>query len=306
MYDITTFYAFFELQKDELKHHKAALLGLMEEGRVKGTILVATEGINATLCGEAEPLHQCVQAIKAYFDCEFPETKSQTPFIAFKKPKVRIKPTLVKIGVTLEQPEQVGQYVEPAEWNELITRDDVTVIDTRNSYETYLGSFKGAYDPDTRKFNHLPDILPEEVKVDKTRKIATFCTGGIRCEKYTAWLKDQGYDEVYHLKGGILKYLADIPEEESLWEGSCYVFDDRVAVKHGLELDESVANCPACGHTLTAMDLRSIYYIPNERCRHCATFPPANYDLLDSEADAAPVAAIQSHIAKEQKNEASA
>ncbi len=283
-YDITTFYAFFPLEEDKLVAHKASLLGLLEKHQIRGTILVATEGINATLCGAPEALSACVDAIKDYCQCDFPETKSQTPLMAFKKAKVRIKPTLVKIGVGLAAPEDVGGYVEPEDWNDLIARDDVTVIDTRNSYETYLGSFKGAYDPETRKFNHLPDVLPEEVQADKSRKIATFCTGGIRCEKYTAWLKEQGYDNVYHLKGGILKYLAEIPEEESLWEGSCYVFDDRVAVKHGLELDESVANCPACGHTLTAMDLRSKYYIPNERCRHCATFPPANYDLLEKDA----------------------
>ncbi len=281
MLTITTFYHFLPLAAHDLPKHKEMLLGKMIDAEIKGTIYVATEGFNSTLCGSDEAIKKYVAFIKEYFECDFEQTLSYAPFNAFRKSKVKIKPTLVKIGVELNDPDNVGTYVDPKDWNDLISRDDVTLIDTRNSYETYLGTFKNAYDPETRKFNQITDILPDEVKDDKKRKIATFCTGGIRCEKYTALLKEQGYDEVYHLKGGILKYLEETPEEESLWEGSCYVFDDRVAVKHGLELDESVSNCPACGHTLQAMDLRSVHYIPGKQCRHCDTFPPANYDLLD-------------------------
>ena len=281
MLTVTTFYHFMSLIKDDLPRHRELLLNAMIDADIKGTIYIAQEGCNATLCGEENAITRYVAFIKEHFHCEFEQTLSLTPIQAFKKSKVKIKPTLVKIGVALDDPENVGTYIEPKDWNDFISRDDVTLIDTRNSYETYLGTFKNAYDPQTRKFNQITDILPEEVRENKNRKIATFCTGGIRCEKYTALLKEQGYDEVYHLKGGILKYLEEMPKEESLWEGSCYVFDDRVAVKHGLTLDESVSNCPACGHTLQAMDLRSVHYIPGKQCRHCDTFPPANYDLLD-------------------------
>jgi UPF0176 protein len=281
MLNVTTFYHFVRLAQDDLPEHRNFLLTAMIAANIKGTIYVAEEGFNATLCGEDDAVHEYVAALKDHFQCDFQQTISYAHNQAFKKSKVKIKPTLVKIGVDLQHPDQVGTYIEPQDWNAFISRDDVTVIDARNTYETYLGTFKNAYDPKTRKFNQITDMLPEAVKQDKSKKIATFCTGGIRCEKYTALLKEQGYDEVYHLKGGILKYLAEIPEQQSLWEGSCYVFDDRVAVKHGLEVDAAAGSCPACGHTLQAMDLRSVHYIAGVQCRHCDSFPPANYDLLE-------------------------
>ncbi len=284
MYEVSTFYSFFSIDEDALLERKAQLLTLLQTHEVRGTILIAAEGINATLCARHDALQTCMTELKNLLGCDFAQTLSDSPIQAFGKAKVRIKPTLVKLGQLLDCPECVGTYVEPADWNDFISRDDVVVIDTRNSYETYLGTFKGSIAPDTRKFNHLPSLSPEALGIPKNAKIATFCTGGIRCEKYTAWLKQEGYDDVYHLKGGILRYLAETPEAESLWEGSCYVFDDRVAVKHGLAMDEDAQNCPACGHTLVASDLRMDAYIPGERCAHCATFPPANYDLLERRA----------------------
>lgn len=281
-YHVSTFYQFFPLEEDRLADHKAGLLAILEQHEVRGTILIATEGINATLCGYPEPLQTAITDIKERLGCDFRQTLSESPIQAFGKAKVRIKPVLVKIGTMLSAPQEVGTYVEPQEWNELIARGDVIVLDTRNSYETYLGTFKGAIAPQTRNFNQLPDISPEALGLEKSATIATFCTGGIRCEKYTAWLKEHGYDEVYHLKGGILRYLTEVPEENSLWEGSCYVFDDRVAVTHALEPDETVANCPNCGHTLVASDLRMPEYVPGERCAHCPSHPPSNMAYLDA------------------------
>lgn len=284
MYQVSTFYAFVNIEAEHLPTHRDALLQSMAALEVRGTIILATEGFNATLCASPEAIAAFTRTIERRFDVCFSQTLSNSPMQAFGKSKVKIKPALVKLGAPLRQPEARGAYVEPSEWNAFITRDDVIVLDTRNSYETYLGTFKGAVDPATRKFNHLPEATLEALDLPKDKKIATFCTGGIRCEKYTAWLKEKGYEEVYHLKGGILRYLAEVPEEESLWEGSCYVFDDRVAVTHGLRLDEAAASCKACGHSLTASDLRHEAYVPGQRCAHCEQYPPSNYDLLDAAA----------------------
>ncbi|TAE35013.1 MAG: hypothetical protein EAY65_00230 [Alphaproteobacteria bacterium] len=278
---ISTFYVFTAIDPNQLITEKAWLLDVMKQHHILGTILLAHEGLNATICGEDAPLEACIAAIKARYDCDFRQTLSTHESYPFHKAKVRIKPTLVKLGAEIHDAEQVGTYLSPREWNELLQQDDVVLLDTRNVYETHLGTFKGAIDPNTRKFNHLPAYTLEHLAHAKDKKLATFCTGGIRCEKYTAWLKEQGFTQVYHLEGGILRYLHEIPEEESLWEGSCYVFDDRVAVKHGHAVDREASNCPNCGHTLTAKDLTSEHYVHGVRCRHCDSYPPSNYDLLE-------------------------
>jgi UPF0176 protein len=274
--DVSTFYAFFPVEPTLLIRHQKALVASMQKHGVKGTIILASEGINATIAGEAEPLQAFIAALKNILGCEFSQRISHSPFQPFNKSKVKVKPTLIKLGAEIANPQDVGTYVAPKDWNALISRKDVVVLDTRNMYETHIGTFKGAVDPNTRNFNQLPAESLQALNLPKDKPIATFCTGGIRCEKYTAWLKEQGYSEVYHLQGGILHYLAEIPEEQSLWEGSCYVFDERIAVTHGMAIDESVAACPSCGHSLTARDLKSEYYIHGERCPYCETFPPSN------------------------------
>ncbi len=281
---ISTFYCFIELAQSELPKTKADLLAILLEYRIKGTMLVATEGINATICSDEPHLEVCVQAIKTRLKCDFPQTISHSNIAPFRKAKVRIKPALVKMlsekrNLAAIATCEIGEYVAPENWNELISQEGVIIIDARNLYETHLGKFKGAVDPKTRKFNHLTDFTNGAVA--KSATIATYCTGGIRCERYSAWLKAEGYANVYHLQGGILRYLAEIPEEQSLWEGSCYVFDDRVSLKHGLEVDETTTSCLACGHSLIARELQSEKYMYGKSCPHCETCPPSNYDLLE-------------------------
>ena len=162
----------------------------------------------------------------------------------------------------------VGTYVAPEDWNALISDPETIVIDTRNDYETAIGMFKGAVDPNTRTFREFPDWVRENAGLHNKPKIAMYCTGGIRCEKATAFMKEQGFDEVYHLKGGILKYLEEVPAEESLWEGACFVFDERVSVLHGLEEGEHKL-CRACRHPLTAEEITSPLYEAGVSCPHC-------------------------------------
>jgi UPF0176 protein len=290
-YDVSTFYAFFPVEEKMLVKHQKALVAAMVATDVKGTIILATEGINATICGQGERLRECLRQVKQILGCEFSERVSASPFQPFGKSKVRVKPTLIKLGAPIHHAENVGKYVLPSEWNALISRPDVIVVDTRNIYETHLGTFKGAVDPNTRNFNQLPEGTVNALSFPKDAPIATFCTGGIRCEKYTAWLIEQGYQEVYHLKGGILSYLEEIPEAESLWEGSCYVFDERIAVKHGLVIDETVSSCAACGHSLTARDLKSPLYHYGEHCSYCDTFPASNEGGSYNESGVAAVGA---------------
>jgi UPF0176 protein len=284
-YTVTTFYCFKKLPAPELQIIKTKLQNILVQNQIKGTILIAPEGINATICAtDSQQLQNGVTQIKAHLGIEFPQTISTSPIDPFPKAKVRIKPALVKLldekrNLSELEAHEIGKYVKPEDWNELIANDDVIIIDARNLYETHLGSFKGAVDPKTRKFNHLSDFTKQ--KIPKDAKIATYCTGGIRCERYSAWLKAEGYENVYHLEGGILRYLVEVSEEQSLWQGSCYVFDDRVAVKHGLEVDETATSCLACGHSLIARELQSEKYMYGKSCPHCETYPPSNFDLLE-------------------------
>jgi UPF0176 protein len=286
MFTISTFYCFTVIDEHALPSLKQHLLALLLEHEVKGTILVATEGINATICARnAERLTSCIERIKITIGKDFPQTVSSSPIDPFPKAKVRIKPALVKMleekrNLATLQPHEFGEYLTPTAWNSLLQEENVVLIDARNSYETHLGTFKGATDPSTRKFNHLSDVTASQMAIPKDAKIATYCTGGIRCERYTAWLKAQGYEHVYHLQGGILKYLAEIPEEQSLWEGSCYVFDDRIAVTHGLQVDETTTSCLNCGHSLIAREVQSEKYEYGKSCPHCDTYPPSNYDMI--------------------------
>ena len=214
---------------------------LLEEARrldIRGTILLAPEGINGTIAGKPESLAAMMTFIRGlapFTDLESKE--SHAVDMPFKRIKVRLKKEIVSMGVPGVDPNHlVGTYVAPEEWNALISNPDVLVIDTRNSFEFQAGSFVGAVDPETTSFGQFPHYVARELSGEKQRKIAMFCTGGIRCEKATSYMRQLGYMNVYHLKGGILKYLETIPPEQSLWQGKCFVFDERETLVHGLEI----------------------------------------------------------------------
>ena len=173
------------------------------------------------------------------------------------------------MGTQVDPKKTVGTYVTPSDWNQVISDPETVVVDTRNDYEIYLGTFKNAVNPKTATFKEFPAWAGENLDPQKHKKVAMFCTGGIRCEKSTSYLKEQGFEEVYHLKGGILKYLEETPQEQSLWDGECYVFDDRVAVGHGLAPSQANSMCTACGHSLIAADLKRPTYKKDEFCPHC-------------------------------------
>lgn len=233
MWQVVAFYSFYDLtgQRDALR---ARLRDIGQRVQACGSILIAEEGVNGTI---AAPTREGLEEILAEMQLDPSNVKFSTASVQpFFKYKVRLK----KETITMRAPEanpsiMVGQYVSPENWNDLIARDDVLLLDTRNDYEVEMGTFEGAIDPKIAHFTHFKDFvetLPEDAK---TKKIAMFCTGGIRCEKASAYMMAHGFPEVYHLKGGILKYLEDVPADQSKWQGSCFVFDKRVALDHGLE-----------------------------------------------------------------------
>ncbi|MEN0087330.1 MAG: rhodanese-related sulfurtransferase [Pseudomonadota bacterium] len=240
-----------------------------------GTLLIAPEGINGTVAAPAESLEAFLvwlQAIehqneKPFAALEWKEsTASEKPF---RRMKVRLKREIVTMGVEGIDPRHtVGTYVVAEDWNELIERPDVTLVDTRTDYEVAIGTFDGAVDPKTRSFGEFPDWAEQNLPEDKQAPIAMFCTGGIRCEKSTALLKSRGYENVFHLKGGILKYLEQVPETESRWQGECCVFDQRVSVGHGL-VEGPHELCHACGLPLTPADLLRPQYEAGVSCHNC-------------------------------------
>ncbi len=236
--------------------------------QLRGTLIVASEGINGTVAGSRtaiDELHQVL--INEGFDrMEYKESFSRDK--PFKRMKVKFKEEIVTLGVDVEPLAQVGHYLEPEAWHDFIQQEDVLVIDTRNRYEYAAGTFKNAIDPNTETFREFPAFVDEQLADAKHKKIAMFCTGGIRCEKSTSLLLQQGFEEVYHLKGGILNYLNTIPEEESLWKGECFVFDGRVGVGHGVEEGES-AMCFGCGWPLKRHELQSVKFERGVSCPHC-------------------------------------
>lgn len=245
-----------------------------ETAEVYGTILLAHEGINGTVAGTREGIDAIVAHIRTMPGCSDLEVKeSHADEMPFYRMKVRLKKEIVTMGVPDIDPNQsVGTYVDPQDWNDLISDPNVIVIDTRNDYEVGIGTFKGAIDPKTTAFREFPDWFRKQddlrSEIESGKKVAMFCTGGIRCEKSTAFLKQEGVEEVYHLKGGILKYLENVPKEESLWEGDCFVFDQRVSVKHGLELGD-YDMCHACRNPIDANDMTSEQYVPGVSCPKC-------------------------------------
>lgn len=229
---------------------RGPLAATCEASGVKGTLLLAREGINGTIAGSAEGLAAVLRHVRGLPGCADCDVKfSHAPAMPFGRLKVRVKREIVTMGEPGIDPTlSVGTYVEPADWNALIADPDTLVIDTRNDYEVAIGSFAGAVDPKTPSFRDFPAWFRanREALLAGKRRVAMFCTGGIRCEKSTSFLRAEGVEEVYHLKGGILKYLEDVPEEQSLWRGECFVFDERVSLGHGLAAGTLVL-CRPCG-----------------------------------------------------------
>ncbi|MGF0539186.1 rhodanese-related sulfurtransferase [Agrobacterium sp. ES01] len=246
------------------------LYALCQENGVKGSLLIASEGINGTIAGSDEGIANVLAFLRAQPEFSaLVHKESRASKMPFLRMKVRLKKEIVTMGVENIDPNKiVGTYVEPKDWNELISDPETIVIDTRNDYETSIGIFKNAIDPNTKTFREFPDWVRNNTGLHNKPKIAMYCTGGIRCEKATAFMKEQGFDEVYHLKGGILKYLEEVPEEESLWEGACFVFDERVSITHGLKEGEHTL-CHACRYPLTAEEVRSPLYEEGVACPHC-------------------------------------
>jgi UPF0176 protein len=246
------------------------LQALCEANGVKGTLLLAHEGINGTIGGPDEGVRTVLTYLRAQPEFATLEHKeSRASKMPFLRMKVKLKKEIVTMGVENIDPNKVvGTYVAAKDWNELISDPDTIVIDTRNDYETAIGVFRGAVDPQTKTFREFPDWVRNNPGLHNKPKIAMYCTGGIRCEKATAFMKEEGFEEVYHLKGGILKYLEEVPAEESLWEGACFVFDERVSVTHGLAEGEHEL-CRACRHPLTAEEIASPLYEPGVSCPHC-------------------------------------
>jgi len=254
----------------DLPSLKSALERLCRDEGVCGTLLLAHEGINGTIAGTRQGIDAALGHIRSIPGCADMECKESTASEPpFYRMKVRLKKEIVTMGVDGVDPNlAVGDYVEPENWNALIADPDVVLIDTRNDYEVEIGTFEGAINPGTRTFREFPDWFRAQERFHPEQKFAMFCTGGIRCEKATAYLKAQGYDAVYHLKGGILKYLESVREEESLWRGECFVFDQRTALTHGVA-EGSYELCHACRMPISETDKQSPDYVPGIGCPRC-------------------------------------
>ena len=249
---------------------RSGLLEVCAAQGVKGSLLLAPEGINGTIAGTREGIDTVLAAIRALPGCAGLEWKeSFADAMPFGRMKLKLKREIVTMGQPDVDPlARVGNYVQPREWNALISDPDTVVIDTRNDYEVAIGTFQGAVDPGTRSFGAFPDWWQAHRDQFAGKRIAMFCTGGIRCEKSTNYLLGQGLNEVYHLKGGILKYLEEVPADDSLWQGECFVFDDRVSVGHGL-VPGGLKSCGACRRPVTPEDERHPDYEAGVCCPAC-------------------------------------
>ena len=254
----------------DLASLKASLERSCRDAGLCGTLILAPEGINGTIAGSRAGIDTVLDAIRAMPGCadlEHKESFIDAP--PFYRMKVRLKQEIVSMGVVGADPNlAVGTYVEPRDWNALIADPEVVLIDTRNDYEARIGSFEGAINPETASFREFPAWFSRRYDLHGRRKFAMFCTGGIRCEKATAFLKMQGFDEVYHLKGGILNYLETVSEAESRWRGECFVFDQRAALTHG-NAPGTHALCHACRSPVSEADRASADYVPGVSCPHC-------------------------------------
>lgn len=263
------FYRFVTI--DDCEALAATVRRSCQANKITGTVLIAPEGINGTVCGEPGNVRSMLATLRTdqrFANLEHKESFSEKQ--PLKRLKVKVKPEII----TMRTPEvdaanNAGQHVEPQHWNELISRPDIVLVDTRNDYEVSIGTFRGAINPRTKHFSDLTEWVDQQDELREKPPVAMFCTGGIRCEKSTALLKARGFDEVYHLHGGILKYLETVPESDSLFDGECFVFDERVSVTHELK-PGSYDMCRGCGHPVSDDDKQSTAFVPGVACPHCA------------------------------------
>ena len=267
-YCVAALYHFASLP--DYENLRAPLQGMCDMLGLTGTLLLASEGINGTIAGTDAAIAELLTFLSADPRLKGLEHKeSRAEDNPFYRMKVRLKKEIVTMGVDGINPnELVGTYVDPKDWNDLISDPDVVLIDTRNDYEVEIGTFKGALNPDTQTFREFPQWVEDNRENLKKPKVAMFCTGGIRCEKASAFMKKNGFDDVYHLKGGILKYLETQPEKTSLWDGDCFVFDQRVAVGHNLA-ESDYDQCYACRYPITEADKLRPEYIKGVSCHRC-------------------------------------
>ena len=265
---VAAFYKFVRL--DDIEGLQQDIRKIFKDSDVLGTILLAHEGINGTIAGPANDLNSLFEFLDQYAGLENLNKKisycNRNPFYRLK---VRLKKEIVTLGVEgIDPGKAVGEYIAPEYWNALISQPDVRLIDTRNEYEVGLGTFNGAENPETQSFRDFPAWVKANLDIEKDQKVAMFCTGGIRCEKSTALLKELGYENVYHLEGGILNYLEKVPADESMWQGDCFVFDNRVTVDHDLA-EGRYELCPACRMPLSEADRDSPKFEKNVSCPKC-------------------------------------
>ena len=265
---VLALYRFVTLDKPAML--RQPLLNLMHSHGIRGTVLLATEGINGTVAGS----RAAIDALLAWLRNDprmagLVYKESCADEMPFLRSKVKLKKEIVTMGVPgIDPARSAGTYIKPEDWNALIADPDVTLIDTRNDYEVNVGTFRNAVNPKLMSFREFPRFVQDHLNPRQHKKVAMFCTGGIRCEKSTAYLKECGFDEVYHLEGGILKYLEKIPREETQWQGECFVFDERVTVDHELRQGH-YEQCNACRMPLTALERQSEHYIRGISCPHC-------------------------------------
>ena len=271
-YLTTAMYYFVSLP--HFKTLREPLLNFCISKNIKGTLLLADEGVNGTLAGPEKSILELLNYLKTdpLFEGHFKNLSHKESWSdkhLFYRMKVKLKKEIVTLGVPGVSPtKMVGKYIKPQDWNKIISDPEVFLIDTRNDYEYAIGSFKNAINPKTTTFREFPDYVKTHFDPKKHKKVAMFCTGGIRCEKASSYMMSEGFDDVYHLEGGILKYLEEVKPDESLWQGECFVFDQRVAIKHGLKVGE-YGQCYACRYPLSADDMQSDRYTPGISCPHC-------------------------------------
>ena len=267
LFKIAAFYAFADLSN--IEELKKIFTEFLEKEGIKGTVLIAREGVNGTVAGKEASIDQFLDFLKS--NNLYEQQNYKISFCAddpFPRLKVKLKDEIVSIGNELADPSKiVGEYVQPEDWNSLISQDDVLVLDTRNTYEFSIGTFKESIQPETTNFREFPDWL-ESSDIDKNKKVAMFCTGGIRCEKASSLMKASGFKNIYHLQGGILNYMEKVDEDQSLWEGECFVFDDRVALNHKLDVG-SYDMCHGCRMPITEEDKTSKKFSKGISCPNC-------------------------------------
>lgn len=275
---VAALYKFVSLE--DFHELREPLLDTCLDAGTRGTLLLAAEGINGTIAGSREAVDQVIAHLRSDPRlADLAHKESYDERMPFHRMKVKLKREIVTMGEEgIDPNRRVGTYVKPRDWNDLVEDPEVLLIDTRNDYECEIGTFRGALDPHTTNFREFPDYVRRELDPAKHRRVAMFCTGGIRCEKASAFMLAQGFEEVYHLEGGILKYLEEVPEEQSTWEGECFVFDNRVAVNHRLEKGR-YDQCYGCRHPITEDDKRSPRYEKGVCCPRC-------YDSLSDDQKA--------------------